>query len=149
MSIEVVLIPLGIAAYGAISTLVKESRSVDLCESCKATRIVDPVLLREALGRMGAVVTEGTDDRILATGAWGALTFQKVGDVFLGRVDGNDELVTQTMLEELDRQVGRVVQGRTAALVRERAKELGFRLIEQHDQNGVLNYVFEEQGGRA
>jgi hypothetical protein len=144
MSIEVLLIPLGIAAVGAISSMIKEGRSTDLCEKCKATRIVDPDILIEALQTMGVTVLSNTGTRILADGPWGKLTFQKVGDIFLGRVDAGNEAATHTMLAALDTQVGRVVQGRTAALVMERAKELGFRLIEQREEDGALNYVFEE-----
>jgi hypothetical protein len=140
MSLEVLLIPLGIAAY----TLLKEARSSDLCERCRATRVIDPELLREALLRMGASVVEDAGQRIRATSTWGDLTFQKVGDIFLGRVDGDNEAATEAMITELDQHVGRVVQMRTAALVTERAHELGFRLIEQHDEDGALNYVFEQ-----
>lgn len=140
MSLEVLLIPLGIAAY----TMIKEARSSDLCEKCKATRIVDAKLLRESLMRMGATISTETEDRILASGPLGNMTFQRVGDLFLGRVDNGDETATQTMLQRLDAEVGRVVQERTAQLVVERAKELGFRLIDQRDDDGALNYVFEE-----
>lgn len=144
MSVEVLLIPLGIAAYGAVSTWAQESRSVDLCEKCKATRIMQMPVLVEALTAMNVTITSQEEDRLIGTSQWGAVTFQKVGDLFLGRVDGNDEAATATMLAALDAQVGRIAQVRTAALAVERAKELGFRLIEQRDDNGTLNYVFEE-----
>lgn len=144
MSVEVLLIPLGIAAYGALSTLVREARSADLCERCQATRVTDVVLLREALSVLGATVTQDAGDRILASGPWGAMTFQRVGDLFLGRVDAGTDSDTRQMLEALDKEVGRIVQSRTAAIVMERAREMGFRLIEQYDDDGSLNYVFEE-----
>ena len=145
MSVEVLLIPLGIAAYGAIATWAKESRSVDLCEKCKATRIMQLPILVEALVAMGVVITSQTEDRLTGTSEWGAITFQKVGDLFLGRVDGQNEEATQSMLSTLDAQVGYIAQQRTAAIVMERAKALGFRLIEQRDEDGALNYVFEEE----
>lgn len=144
MSVEVLLIPIGIAAYGALATWAKEARSIDLCEKCKATRVMEMSILVEAVAEMGVVVTSHTEDRLAGTSKWGALTFQKVGDLFLGRVDGNDEDATRSMLTALDAQVGRIAQLRTAALVEERAKELGFRLIEHRDEDGALNYVFEE-----
>ncbi|MGM7666085.1 hypothetical protein [Microbacterium sp. A93] len=144
MSVEVLLIPLGIAAYGAIATWAKEARSIDLCEKCKTTRIMQMPLLVEAVTAMGVVVTSQTEDRLTGASAWGPLTFQKVGDLFLGRVDGNNEDATQSMLAALDVQIGRIAQLRTAELVVQRAKELGFRLIEQRDEDGALNYVFEE-----
>lgn len=101
-------------------------------------------LLVEALTSMGVAVASQSADRLTGTSKWGSLTFQKVGDLFLGRVDGNDEAATQSMLAALDAQVGRIAQHKTAELVLARAKELGFRLIEQRDENDVMNYVFEE-----
>lgn len=144
MSVEVLLIPLGIAAYGAVSTWARESRSVDLCERCKATRVMEVSLLVEALSAMNVMITSQTADRLTGHSMWGPVTFQKVGDLFLGRVDGADESATLSLLTALDAQVGRIAQARTAALAVERAKELGFRLIEQQDDDGTLNFVFEE-----
>lgn len=144
MSIEVLLIPLGIAAAGAVGSMIREGLSSDLCEKCKTTRVVDPDILAEALGRMGATIRSNTGTRILADGLWGSMTFQKIGDTFLGRVDADYEDATPTMLTALDHNVGLVVQSRTAALALARAQELGFRLIEQREDNGSLHYVFEE-----
>jgi hypothetical protein len=144
MSVEVLLIPLGIAAYGAVATWAKESRSVDLCEKCKATRIMQMPLLVEVLTSMDVAITSQGEDRLTGQSKWGPVTFQKVGDLFLGRVDGKDDATTQSMLADLDVQLGRIAQARTAAYAVERAKELGFRLIEQREEDGTLNYVFEE-----
>ncbi|WP_298866001.1 hypothetical protein [uncultured Microbacterium sp.] len=143
MSIEVLLIPLGIAAYGAVATWAKESRSIDLCEKCKATRVMQMPLLIEALAAIGITVTTQSADRLTGTGKWGAVTFQKVGDLFLGRADG-DENATKSMLGELDAEVGHIAQVKTASLVVERAQQLGFRMVEQYEDDGSLNYVFEE-----
>lgn len=144
VSVEVLLVPLGIAAFGAVSTAMREARSKELCEKCKATRITDPEILRQSLDRMGVMITHDEGGRIRATGRWGPLTFQKVGDIYLGRVDGNDTNATRAMLTELDSHVGRIAQLRTAAIVEQRAMDLGFRLIQQRDEDGVLSYVFEE-----
>lgn len=140
MSLEVLLIPIGIAAIAAL----KEARSTDLCEKCKATRIVEVDVLHEALPLIGATVTDATADRVTAASRWGSLTFQKVGGLFLGRVDESPGSATNEMLAELDGIVGRVMQNRTAQSVIERARELGFHLVERHDEDGSLNYVFEE-----
>lgn len=144
MSIEVLLIPAGIAAYSAMHSLVREARSEDLCEKCRATRVTDIEVARAALATMGAVITLTDTDRLQATSSWGELTFQKVGDVVLGRVDNADEPTTLAMLSEFDAAVGRVVQARTAQIVVERARALGFTLIEKHEDDGTLNFVFEE-----
>lgn len=143
MSVEVLLIPLGIAASGAIATWAKELKSVDLCEKCLATRVMEMPLLVEALTAVGVSISTQSEDRLTGTSEWGDVTFQKVGDIFLGRVDG-DEVATQSMLSKLDAEVGHIAQVKTASLVVERARELGFRLVEQHDKDGTLNYVFEE-----
>lgn len=126
MSIEVLLIPAGIAAYSAIHSLVREARSEDLCEKCRATRVTDIEVARAALATMGAVITLTDTGRLQATSSWGELTFQKVGDVVLGRVDNADEPTTLAMLSEFDAAVGRVMQARTAQIVVERARALGF-----------------------
>lgn len=140
MSLEVLLIPIGITAIAAI----KEARSTDLCEKCKATRIVEADVLLDSLSHIGAVVTGDFGDRVLAASPWGDLTFQKVGGVYLGRVDGASEETTSDMISALDSGVGLVMQNRTARQVVERAEALGFRLVEQWDESGSLNYVFEE-----
>ena len=140
MSLEVLLIPIGIAAVAAI----KEARSTDLCEKCRATRITAHDVLLEALTALGVSLTSTSDTRVTASSRWGALTFQKVGDIFLGRVDGADADTTDAMLNELDRTVGKVMQQRTAQQVIERAEALGFRLIQHQEDDGSLNYVFEE-----
>ena len=144
MSIEVLLIPAGIAAYSAIHSLVREARSEDLCEKCRTTRVTQIDVAHDALLDMGARITHYGTDRLQVASRWGELTFQKVGDVILGRVDGAHETTTLAMLSEFDRSVGRVMQARTARIVVDRARELGFRLIEQREDDGSLNYVFEE-----
>src|SRR4051794_36769890 len=73
MSVEVLLIPLGIAAYGALATWAKESRSVDLCEKCKATRVMQTPILVEALTAMSVVITSQTEDRVTGTSKSGAV----------------------------------------------------------------------------
>lgn len=144
MSIEVLLIPAGIAAYSAIHALVREARSEDLCEKCRATRVTEMDVAHDALIAMHATLTHTSEDRLQAASRWGNVTFQKVGNAILGRVDGADEATTLAMLAEFDTAVGRVMQERTAQIVVERARALGFRLIEQREEDGSLNYVFEE-----
>lgn len=140
MSLEVLLIPIGIAAIAAIA----ESRSTDLCEKCRATRIVDVDILHEVLTELDARVLTTTDSRLSASSEWGPLTFQKVGDVWLGRVDNASEEQTIEMIAAVDVTVGQLMRARTARQVVERAEALGYRLIEQTEVDGSLNYVFEE-----
>ncbi|KAB1661446.1 hypothetical protein F8O07_05910 [Pseudoclavibacter sp. CFCC 13796] len=141
MSIEVLLLPLGLAAYAAI----KEAKSKKLCEKCRVTRVADAQLLQAALSEIGAAIVQCNDVEVAAVRNGQNLTFQKVAGVFVGRVDRSDQQTTDQMIGQLDVAVGRVLQRHTASLVEARAQELGFRLIEQRDEAGTLNYVFEEE----
>jgi hypothetical protein len=140
MSLEVLLIPLGIAAIAAI----KEARSTDLCEKCKTTRIKDQQLLQDALLGMGATSLSVADGRITGGSPYGRITFQRVGEVFLGRVDGADGQVTDNMLAALDMSVGALLQQRTIASLHERAAEMGMTLVSQTTANGEVQLVFEQ-----
>jgi hypothetical protein len=141
MSIEVLLIPIGIAAYAAW----KEHQRTDLCEKCKPTRIKDGNLLVSALETIGA--SNFSFDSVQLTADWNGshLTFQKVGDIFLGRVDNASEAATTAMLQSLDSALGQVVQLQNLQLVRERATEMGLTLVgEEVQDDGSVELIFEE-----
>ena len=140
MSLEVLLIPLGIAAIAAI----REARSTDLCEKCKTTRIKDQQLLQEALIAMGATDLSVTHGRVTGDSPYGRITFQQIGEVFLGRVDGADDQVTSNMLAALDMSVGALLQQRTIASLHARAAEMGMILVSQTAANGEVQLVFEQ-----
>jgi hypothetical protein len=139
MSLEVLLIPIGIAAIAAI----REARSTDLCEKCKTTRIKDQQLLYDALVATGATHLSVGAGRITGDSPYGRITFQLMGDVFLGRVDGSDEAST-AMLAALDTSVGTLLQQRTVDSLRTRAAEMGLTLIRQTNSNGDVQLVFEQ-----
>ncbi len=139
MSLEVLLIPLGIAAVAAV----REMRSSDLCEKCRATRIKDSSLLLASLRQVGATATQVAEDRVLASSKWGPLTFQRVGEVFLGRVDGREAL-TEEMLGELHSALGEIVQSAMVEDLRRQAEQMGMLLISETDDNGTVQLVFEE-----
>ena len=140
MSLEVLLIPLGIAAIAAI----REARSTDLCEKCKTTRIKDQQLLHDALLAMGATGLSVAEGRITGESPYGRITFQRIGEVFLGRVDHADDQVTDNMLAALDMSVSALLQQRTIASLHVRAAELGMTLISQTAANGEVQLVFEQ-----
>ena len=140
MSLEVLLIPLGIAAIAAI----REARSTDLCEKCKTTRIKDQQLLQDALLAMGATNLSVGQGRITGDSPYGRITFQRIGEVFLGRVDRTDEQVTNNMLAALDMSVGVLLQQRTIASLHARAAEMGMVLVSQTAANGEVQLVFEQ-----
>ncbi len=141
MSLELVLIPLGMAAY----TAWKEGSSTALCEKCRTTRITDRELLLAALTRMGVTSAQGDDNRLFAMSRYGALTFQRIGEVFLGRVDGGAEEATLAMLTELEESAGLVVQERSVTQLRQRAQEMGLTLVTEKAQDGTVQLVFEAQ----
>lgn len=140
MSLEVLLIPLGIAAIAAI----REARSTDLCEKCKTTRIKDQQLLHDALLAMGATSLSLGEGRITGDSPYGRITFQRIGEVFLGRVDRADDQVTGNMLAALDMSVGALLQQRTIASLHARAAEMGMTLVSQTAANGEVQLVFEQ-----
>ena len=141
MSIEVLLIPIGIAAYTAL----KEHRRTDLCEGCRQTRITTSVLLVQALEQMGA--TEIVVDQHVVTAQMDkeSLRFQMVEGVFLGRVDGGSEEETAATLARLDGEVGRIVQAAKVEEMRLRAAQLGLELVgEEVAEDGTVQMIFEE-----
>lgn len=140
MSIEVLLIPLGIAAIAAI----KEARSSDLCERCKDTRITDQELLVQGLAMIGVVDIVQADGRVTGSATYGPITFQRVGQVFLGRVDTGSDLETAALLVGLERAIGGIVQQRSVSEIRQRASELGMTLIEERSEGGTVQFIFEQ-----
>jgi hypothetical protein len=74
---------------------------------------------------------------------YGSLTFQRIGEVFLGRVDGGAEEATLAMLTELEESAGLVVQERTVTQLRQRAQELGLTLLTEKAEDGTVQLVFE------
>lgn len=140
MSLEVLLIPVGIAAIAAI----REARSTDLCEKCKTTRVTDQQLLHEALLVMGATDLSVAEGRITGNSPYGRITFQRIGEVFLGRVDNAEDVITSDMLAALDMSVGGLLQQRTIASLHLRAAELGMVLVSQTAANGDVQLVFEQ-----
>lgn len=141
MSLEVLLIPIGIAAVAAW----REHQRTDLCEKCKATRIGDRNLLLQSLQAMGATDLLYDDERVRGSWQGHTLTFQRVGEVFLGRVDQGSEAQTNTMLTALDTALGSLAQRQNLALAKERAAVLGLQLVSEHvNDDGSVDLVFEE-----
>lgn len=139
MSLEVLLIPAGIAVIAAL----KEARSSDLCEKCKTTRITDQQLLTEALAAIGAADMKVHEGRVTGLSSLGPFTFQRIGEVFLGRVDKN-ESQTEVLLSQLDQAAGAILQHRTVENVRAQAAAMGMKLITQQAVDGNIELVFEE-----
>ena len=141
MSLELLLMPLGVAAF----TAWREASETALCEKCRTTRITDQALLVAALAELGAVDVRETDGRVTARTHQGHLTFQRIGEVFLGRVDDADDAVTTSMLSELEVVTGHITQARTVADLRTKAHEMGMVLVEEKADDGTIQLVFEVQ----
>jgi hypothetical protein len=140
MSLEVLLIPLGIAAYAAW----REASSTDLCEKCRSTRITDQVLLVTALDSLGATGVSQIEGRVIGRIGANAFTFQRVGEIFVGRIDGAADAITLDFLQHLEQRVGSVVQARNIEIVRARAAEMGMTLVSEIAEDGSVQLVFEE-----
>lgn len=140
MSLEVLLIPIAIAGIAAI----KEARSTDLCEKCKTTRISDQQSLVKALVRMGATQITEVKDRVTCDSSFGQLTFQRVNNVFLGRIDNGSEAENLQMLAAVDTEFGAVVQLDTAEHAKEYAEANGLKVVSENWVDGNLQLLFEE-----
>ncbi|HCJ54341.1 MULTISPECIES: hypothetical protein [Glutamicibacter] len=139
MSLEVLLIPLGIAAIAAI----RETSSADHYEKYKSTRITDQQLLQDGLLAMGTTNIRVGEGVVTAGSPYGQLSFLRVGETFHGRVDSDDSQ-TSNMLTALDMTVGTLLQQRTVESLHARAAEMGMKLVSQSTSNGEVQLVFEE-----
>lgn len=139
MSLEVLLIPLGIAAIAAI----REANSADRYEKYKATRITDQQLLQDGLLAMGTTNLRTGEGHVTADSPYGQISFLRVGETFLGRVDSDDSQ-TPNLLASLDMAVGALLQQRTVESLHARAAEMGMKLVSQTTSNGEVQLVFEE-----
>lgn len=143
MSIEVLLIPLGIAAYSAY----KERHRTDLCEGCRQTRITEPALLERTLISLGATEVVVGFDGLVVTGRLGqdVLHFQLISGAYLGRIDDATDEATEVFIAAVDAEVGRLVQADKVDEMRTRAAQLGLVLVgEEVAEDGTVQMVFEE-----
>lgn len=83
------------------------------------------------------------EGRVTGNSPYGRITFQRIGETFLGRVD-HDEQQTGNLLAALDLSVGALLQQRTIESLHARAAEMGMVLVSQTNANGEVRFVFEE-----
>lgn len=141
MSLEVLIIPLGIMAYRAL----REGRRSDLCENCRQTRVTDSDLLLKALARCGASDIKVNRGVVTALHRGRAVRFQVVEGEVVGRVDKASEAETLEFIDEIERAAGRIMQVTKVEEMRLRAAQLGLRLVgESVDAEGSVELVFEE-----
>jgi hypothetical protein len=125
---------------------IRQARDSSLCEGCKATNIAGKSILLSALARLGAVITEETDDRVEGNLAGNNFVFQKMGEAFLGKTLSESEMTTEELLSKVQEEAGFVFQEMTVQKVREQANALGLTLVTEAQQNGEIRMVFETVG---
>jgi hypothetical protein len=141
MSLELLMIPIGIAAWRAI----KEYRRTDLCESCVQSRVTSGVLLERTLRSMGFVdlVVDGAS--LTAKRDSTEIRFLLLEEVYLGRIDGATEEENEAFIQEVDSAAGQLLQSEKIDQMRTRAAQLGLRLVgEEIADDGTVQMLFEE-----
>lgn len=139
MSLEILLLPAGMAAAAAI----RQAMDSSLCEGCKATSIGDIGILLSVLERVGASVGESTDDRVEGSISGNNFVFQKMGNAFLGKTLSQSAMTTEELIAIVQAEAGAVFQELTVQKVREQAHSLGLTLITEAQQDGEIRMVFE------
>jgi len=141
MSIELLLIPIGLTVYAAI----REYRDTTLCEKCRTTTVTDLHLLDRALQHLGATGIEHLTEQVVVAHLGGrAIRFQKAGEAIIGRVDEHDD-ETDLLVNQVNVAAGLVSQRDTIEAMRLRAAELGLRLVgEETAEDGTVQLLFEE-----
>ncbi|MDR2256289.1 MAG: hypothetical protein LBE25_09870 [Arthrobacter sp.] len=143
MSIGALLIPLGMALASAVTsalTKIEEQGRTELTP----IRVVDEQLVAAALQRLGATNIAVAPDAVSATTATGVIRFERVGQVMAGVLVGAPPEVSARAVADVEASAGLLAQARTAELAKAQAAELGFTLIEERNEQGTINYVFEE-----
>jgi hypothetical protein len=141
MSIELLIIPIGIAAWRAY----KEYRRTDVCDGCIESRVNSAELLCRALESLGVTDFKFEESVVTAKRGTADIRFLHVEDAFVGRIDGATEEENRTFVEEVDRAAGRLIQNDKVEAMRTRAAQLGLRLVgEETAEDGTVQMLFEE-----
>jgi hypothetical protein len=142
MSLEIILVPLAIAAYGSWKARSMEKDNVLLVE----TRLKDPTLLALALHAMGGTSIEVDGGVVQAVIGNRKLSFRSDSSgVLTAHVDTKDQDEAVSLLLEVDKQYGFQVQEAVVERVKQRASGLGMNIVSQiTSEDGSINMVLEE-----
>ena len=142
MSLEIILVPLAIAAYGSWKARSMEKDNVLLVE----TRLKDPALLALALHAMGGTSVEVDGGVVQAVIGNRKLSFRSDSSgVLTAHVDTKDQDEAVSLLLEVDKQYGFQVQEAVVERVKQRASGLGMNIVSQiTSEDGSINMVLEE-----
>ena len=142
MSLEIILVPLAIAAYGSWKARSMEKDNVLLVE----TRLKDSALLALALHAMGGTSVEVNGGVVQAVIGNRKVSFRSDSSgVLTAHVDTKDQDEAISLLLEVDRQYGLQVQVAVVERVKQRVSGLGMNIVSQiTSEDGSINMVLEE-----
>ena len=142
MSLEIILVPLAVAAYGSWKARSMERDNVLLVE----TRLKDTQLLTQALEAMGGVLVKVDGSKVSAEIGARKVSFSPDSQgVLTAHVDTKNQEEAISLLLEVDRQYGVQVQTAVVEKVKQRASGLGMDLVSQIvSDDGAINIVLEE-----
>ena len=145
MSLEIILVPLAIAAYGSWKARSMERDNVLLVE----TRLKDSALLAKALQAMGGTSVEVDGGVVQAVLGIRKISFRADSNgVLTAHVGTKDQEEAISLLLEVDKQYGLQVQTAVVERVKQRANGLGMNLVSQiNSEDGSINIVLEEVRG--
>jgi len=142
MSIEIILVPLAVAAYGSWKARSIQNENVLVVE----TRLKDSKLLAQALGAMGGSSIEIDGSKVEAVISKRRVSFSpNIEGILTAHVDTNDRDEAIGLLVEVDRQYGLQVQTAVLQRVKDRADRLGMNIVSQiKDDDGSVSILLEE-----
>ena len=142
MSLEIILVPLALAAYGSWKARSMEKDNVLLVE----TRLKDSALLTLALHAMGGTSVEVNGGVVQAVIGNRKVSFRSDSSgVLTAHVDTKDQDEAISLLLEVDRQYGLQVQVAVVERVKQRVSGLGMNIVSQIiSEDGSINMVLEE-----
>ena len=142
MSLEIILVPLAIAAYGSWKARSMEKDNVLMVE----TRLKDSALLAMAIQAMGGTSVEVDGGVVQAVVGNRKVSFRSDSSgVLTAHVDTKNQDEATSLLLEVDKQYGIQVQDAVVERVKHRAGGLGMNFVSQvTSEDGSINIILEE-----
>ena len=142
MSLEIILVPLAIAAYGSWKARSMEKDNVLMVE----TRLKDSALLAMAIQAMGGTSVEVDGGVVQAVVGNRKVSFRSDSSgILTAHVDTKNQDEATALLLEVDKQYGIQVQAAVVDRVKQRAGGLGMNFVSQvTSEDGSINIILEE-----
>ena len=142
MSLEIILVPLAIAAYGSWKARSMEKDNVLMVE----TRLKDSALLAMAIQAMGGTSVEVDGGVVQAVVGNRKVSFRSDSSgILTAHVDTKNQDEATSLLLEVDKQYGIQVQAAVVERVKQRAGGLGMNFVSQvTGEDGSINIILEE-----